>query len=227
MIQAYDQTWQLALRVQGHTSRQEYVRPLCIIRSLHDFLLSIPNDELIYDFGCGDNNLKLFYGTFHNKNIIGIDTTIEADIYNLIPTQFDELRQAQWYHELDSVNYITAINSMHFGKIERNLDIVMRKLKPGGKLYFTANDFDHLEHWRHEKNWSDIGNVKYFWCGLDQLKEQKDKLIEAINNDKHTRYRAEIKKKSIDEIIDKLYNKTIENDHWFGVLRVIIEKKNV
>jgi SAM-dependent methyltransferase len=223
MIQVYDQTWQLCLRISGHTSRQEYVKPFCVIKSLHDFLLSIPKDELIYDVGCGDNNLKLFYSTFHNKNIIGIDKTPEPDIYNHVPINAVYSQRIQW-DQLNSVNYITAINSMHFDNIEKNLDIIMEKLKPGGKFYFTANDFNQLDRWRHKENWSDIGNVKYFWCGLDYLKEQKNKLTEYIKNDE---YISLMKTSEHEEIINNIYDQAIKYDQYFGVLRVIIEKKNV
>ena len=223
MIQVYDQTWQLCLRIFGHTSRQEYVKPFCVIRSLHDFLLSIPNNELIYDLGCGDNNLKLFYNTFRSKNIIGIDKTPEADIYNHVPIN-DAYLQRVWWKQLNSVNYITAINSMHFDNIGKNLDIIMEKLKPGGKLYFTANNFNQLDFWRHKENWSNIGNVKYFWCGLDYLKEQKDKLTEYIENDE---YVSLMKTSEHKKIINNIYEQAIKYDLYFGILRVIMEKKNV
>lgn len=226
MIQVYDQTWQLCLRIFGHTSRLPYLKPLCVIRSLHDFLLSIPNDELIYDLGCGDNNLKLFYNTFHNKNIIGIDKSPEADIHNHVPSHVsvdnNENLQQIWWKQLDPVNYITAINSIHFGNIGKNLDVVMKKLKPGGKLYVTVNDFDQLDSWRQEKNWSEVGNVKYFWCGLDSLKEQKDELTKYIKNDE---YVSLTKTSEHETIIKDIYDQAIRFDYYYGVLRVILEKE--
>jgi len=225
MIQLYNETWEILIRLFEVTNRRQDFTPYCIIKSLHDFILSIPKKELIYDLGCGENNLKLCYNAFYNKQIIGIDRTPEADIFSF----FDE----DTWNKLNPVNYIIAVNSIHFAsnqdQLIKNIIHVIKKLKPGGKLFFTLNDLTHLDNLQYKQNWVDlgIGSIEYFWCELPNADLLKLHIKEYLTNDHYLKpYFAGLREEfDIDQKVNKIYNSGVIIDPYYGVVRCIIKKE--
>lgn len=213
MKQTYNHTWQFYLRMMHLTNRRADFQPYFILKSVDDFIMSSSTDLL--DWGCGENNLKLIYP---HRRIIGIDKTIEADIYGYPDTV---------WNDIPHVDSIVAINSIHFNKdvyaaAERIMD---QKMPNGGKMFLTINNTGHAPatEWADSKRWEMIGNLTYFWFAYDHQEELKNDLRDYLFNDQLL-----AGKQLSDTKMEDLYNnavaQTILNDPWYGVLRIGLER---
>ena len=94
-----------------------------------NFLLEI-NPKLIADIGCGNNKLKKYV-----PQIIGYDTTLEADIKELFNLEFIEKN----YQKFDCA---FAINSVHFISLidfSNRVNDFGKLIKPGGRGFLAFN----------------------------------------------------------------------------------------
>ena len=206
MIKAYDDTWQFYVRQLEFTSRRGDFVPYFVNRSLYDFL-NQTNHQSVLDIGCGENNLKLFY-----PNVHGIDCTLEADTYAFIGDQE--------YLDLPQYDFGVAVNSLHWGDIHRNIELAMSKCRC---MWISLNENHPIEEFKNVDTWSQHGDVKYFWHG--QKQETRELIRNHLENDHLYHHLAQQQNRTLDADTDKVYTNTVDRDPYFGVVRVIIERK--
>jgi len=204
MLQSYDETWKYVVRLERNTPRRGEFIPYCIIDTLYNFLKSCGSESSIIDIGCGENNNKLFF-----PNIVGIDRTLEADIY---AWQHDDA-----WKKLPQFDFGIAVNSLHWNDIGLNIKEALNKCN---KLYITLNENQDISEWKHRSTWESYGNVEYFWHG--QKEETKEIIREYLKNDQLYSWRSI---DNLDDDVDNIFNKSVKMDPFFGVVRVIISKE--
>lgn len=202
-IQVYKETWHNEVRCH-YTGRRDDYRPYFMPSSLYKFLRE-NNESPLLDIGCGENNLRLFF-----KNIVGIDHTIEAE-HKCWPGE-DE-----WY-KLPNFRAGTAINSLHWGDIGSQVDLVMQKCDT---MYITLNEHQDIEEYKTPEGWQKHGELLYHWHG--QKPYQLDLIKKHLMSDQLYGYRFN----GLDMVEDHakdIYKRTVEKDPFFGVVRVVIKR---
>lgn len=202
MIRAYKDTWQFYVRLMGFTTRRGDYVPYFINSTLQDFLNE--TSDPVLDMGCGENNLKLFY-----PNIHGVDRTLEADTYSFVGEQP--------FLDLPKYKYGVAVNSIHWGDIHSNIDLVLQKCK---RVWISLNENHPIEDFKLIETWKQHGEVEYFWHG--QKPETKELIREHLDNDHMYHYIAKRDGRTLDADVETVYNNTVINDPYFGVVRVIV-----
>jgi hypothetical protein len=207
MIAVYDDTWQFFLRRSDqYTARRADYVPYCINKSLYDFLNSA--DDKILDIGCGENNLKLFWPT----KIHGVDRTLEADTYAHVAD--DE------FTSLPKFKYGVAVNSLHFGDIERNITLALTKCQ---KIWISLNNNQDISRFEDATFWNQFGKVEYFWCGLHSNTPEKIKAY--LENDMSYSWRVQNRNGNIDEDVQYICKHTVFHDPYYGVIRAVISNE--
>ena len=212
MIKPYDDTWQFYVRQLQFTSRRSDFVPYFINSSLFNFLnetkISDTLSKSVLDIGCGENNLKLFY-----PNIHGIDRTLEADTYTFI----DDTE----YLHLPQYDFGVAVNSLHWGDIHNNIKLALTKCQC---MWISLNENHPIEEFKNEDTWNQFGDVKYFWHG--QKEETREVIRNHLDNDHLYHYQAQQQNRTLDTDTDTVYKNTVEHDPYYGVVRVIIQRKD-
>lgn len=209
-IRPYNDTWQFYVRQTGLTSRRSEFNPYFINYSLYNFLNQTAGPVL--DIGCGENNLSLFFPTIH-----GIDRTIESDTFGFITDDaFDKLPQ---------YDYGIAVNSLHWNEqnnsIHDKIQLAVSKCK---NLWISLNENEPIEEFKDSNTWEKYGTVKYFWHG--QNLNTKQLIQEHLKNDHSYTYMAQLKNRTVDDDVELVYNNTVLNDPYYGVVRVIIQRND-
>ena len=199
MIKSYNSTWHFYQRIMRLTSRRSDYQPLYIVDSLFQFLNSI--DTPIIDIGCGENNLKLYYPT-----ITGIDKTLESDIFGFIG--------GDAWDKLPTYNNGIAINSLHWGDIENNITMALKKCS---RVFITLNENQNIDKWKTIDNWKALGKVEYFWHGQDL--NTKQEIREFLQNNHLYHY---LHPDKLEYHTDKIFSESVMKDPFYGVVRVII-----
>lgn len=212
MKRVYNQTWQMFLRLMHYTNRRPDYQPYFTIKMIDDFLNDWSPADTI-DWGCGENNHKLLYG----NHIIGIDRTIEADIYGYPKDVWKQIPKAK---------AILAVNSMHFsldvyGDVERAMD---EKLQDGGEILLTLNNTGHAsaQNWADPERWKAIGTLVDYW-NINDHRELLEKEVETHVRGDHMILGMK-DEETADKIILNTIQQTMVHDPWHGVVRVRLQK---
>lgn len=205
MIKHYNETWKFYIRQLQLTSRRSDYVPYFMNTSLYEFIKSCDND--ILDIGCGENNLKLYF-----PNIHGVDRTLEADTFAYV--------NDSKFTELNKFNYGLAVNSLHFGNIYENIE---RALSKCNKLWISLNENQPIEDFKIIDTWEKFGNVEYFWHGQDP--STKASIRAHLAQDHLYQHLANIDNRTLDNDVEMIYNDTVHRDPYYGVVRVVIERK--
>lgn len=213
MKQVYDQTWQMFVRLMHYTNRRPDFQPYMTLCCIDDFIMQ-HRLRSIADWGCGENNHKIVYDIGH---MVGIDRTLEADIYGYPKDVWDQIPQSQ---------AILAVNSMHFSTdvysyVARAFD---EKLEDGGEIFVTINNTGHAnaQLWADPERWKEIGQLEYYWNVIDHEEQMKEELREFLFSDHMI-----INKKTTEELEAMHLNtvqQTMVHDPWHGVVRVRLKK---
>jgi len=196
-----------------YTSRRPDFLPYCTLKPIHDFIEQ-NKEQVTLDWGCGENNHKLVYGC---DKWIGIDRTLEADIYGFPRDVWNTIPQS---------TAILAINSVHFSpnvydEVER---IITDKLVDGGAMFFTINDTGHAKAALYSDidKWKKLGTVDYFWYIDDHREQLENDLADHLYDDPT----ADMKLGATDmsDMYHHVHNLTIKQDPFHGLLRVKITK---
>lgn len=118
------------------------------------------NPSLVLDLGCGLNQYKPFI-----KNLIGVD------LLNCREDIVCDISDLSVHFKNQSVDVILALGSVNFGTdeiIKKQLEEIKRLLKPGGIVYFRANQNDHDPN--HE------GKLYYYEWSSNRVIEWSKKL---------------------------------------------------
>lgn len=205
MIRAYDETWQMYVRLTELTCRRPDVKPLMINKTLLDFLEDNKSRSIL-DMGCGENNLSMYY-----PNIHGLDRTIEADTYGFVSDIVFDL--------LPEFECGIAVNSLHWGDIESNIERSMSKCKT---MWISLNENHPIDEFKSVDKWKNYGNVEYFWHG--QKQETRSQIKHHLDNDHLYHYLAKQHNRSLDQDTDAVFQNTVMNDPFYGVVRVILSR---
>jgi hypothetical protein len=206
MIAVYDDTWQFFVRREQFTARRADYTPYCINRSLYDFLNA--TDDTVLDVGCGENNLKLFWP---NK-IHGVDRTLEADTHAFITDDNFAL--------LPKFKYGVAVNSLHFGDIEKNIALALTKCQ---KMWISLNNNQDITTFLDSNYWEQFGKVEYFWYGGNSNTQQVVK--SHLENDINYVWRVKQRNGNIDEDVQYICDHSVLHDPYYGIVRAIISNE--
>lgn len=173
----------------------------------HNWIKKIPTDNVLLDIGCGQNIFKHHY----SHNIIGLDETWEADIYGHL--EKNDL--------VKNFNHAFAINSIHFGSpgaVKRRVEYVMEQLPKCGQFWFSINNFDSFGELK-SVDWSKYGKVKFLKLdSVDEDHTQQMIMTEYLNKI------LDPKEFDLENETHAVYKNTIEHDHLWGKLKVVLEK---
>ena len=119
----------------------------------------IKDEEWVLDVGCGQN---LFKGTI--KNLVGIDPAFdEADVKTTIEN----------YQTDQMIDVALCLGSINFGSIEdirKQLDCVVKYLKPVSRIYWRCNpglkdhgnsECEKIDFFPWSKEWHDLLSNEY------------------------------------------------------------------
>ena len=202
----YNEPWKYLVRLENKTARRGEYIPYCMIESLHQYLKSC-NNEQILDIGCGENNNKLFF-----PNIIGFDKTHEADIFGW---QHDDA-----WNNLPQFENGIAVNSLHWNNIRNNIEKAVEKCK---RIFITLNENQDITIFKKRETWEQIGDVEYFWHG--QKEQTKKDILQYLENDTNYHQHQQEDNADIQADAQSLFDRSVLRDPYFGVVRVVLKRR--
>jgi hypothetical protein len=144
--------------------------------------------------------------------VYGIDKTLEADTFSFInDPEFTELPQYE---------YGVAVNSLHWGNIDSNIDLALSKCK---KMWISLNENQPIEEFKNIDAWKKFGDVEYFWHG--QQPDTKTIIQQHLENDHLYHHLASLNNRELTHDVEMIYNDTVYRDPYYGVVRVVISRK--
>ena len=169
------------VRLENKTARRGEYIPYCMIESLHQYIKSC-NNEQILDIGCGENNNKLFF-----PNIIGFDKTHEADIFGW---QHDDA-----WNNLPQFENGIAVNSLHWNNIGNNIEKAVEKCK---RIFISLNENQDITIFKNLLKYSILEKYGGLWLPLDTL-VLREFNIGYLNTDKLILFKKNPKYINFDE----------------------------
>lgn len=117
-------------------------------RTAVERLLTHPITGKVVDLGCGDGAATAFFG---NMEVVGVDINQQKlDLNNLADTVNQDIVGYLREQDDDSIDNIFSHHALeHLPNPQIVLDLIAKKLKPGGYIYLEVPANDHIHSVHH------------------------------------------------------------------------------